>query len=267
MMEKGIVIISKYGLSLRAEWSDAKKGYLSAARPAAGKVFNNLDGLKEFFSEFVHTELLKVAETARGKAMAFRMAYSKTEYLVALEKYGRCVKDGSTDTFLWKYVIDHFESCFTPEVVESYRKEMRLSVRRLSSKDGKSGRKEGKEVTEKKKNVLTNGSYEGTVLSMPGQKTKSGTELSDTIGSFGRKHGTGLPVEWHEIDTVRHLVVRIGRMTLPIPIKDIVSAHEIKRDVPTFSISCRDGFTYHLKLFGEWRLRTFNRNPDIRAKK
>ena len=119
MMEKGIVIISKYGLSLRAEWSDAKKGYLSAARPAAGKVFHDLDGLKEFFSGFVHTELQKVAETARGKAMAFKMAFSKTEYLVALEKYGRCVEDESTDTFLWKYVIDHFESCFTPEVLES----------------------------------------------------------------------------------------------------------------------------------------------------
>lgn len=88
MMEKGIVIISKYGLSLRAEWSDAKKGYLSAARPAAGKVFHDLDGLKEFFSGFVHTELQKVAETARGKAMAFKMAFSKTEYLVALENTG-----------------------------------------------------------------------------------------------------------------------------------------------------------------------------------
>ena len=267
MMEKGIVIISKYGLSLRAEWSDAKKGYLSAARPAAGKVFHDLDGLKEFFSGFVHTELQKVAETARGKAMAFKMAFSKTEYLVALEKYGRCVKDGSTDTFLWKYVIDHFESCFTPEVLEAYRKEMRLSVRRFSSKSGKSGRKERKDATQKKKDVLTNGSYEGTALPMPGQKMKSGTELSGVISAFGWKHGTGLPVEWHEIDTVRHLVIRIGRMTLPIPADDIISAHEIKRDVPTFSISCRDGFTYHLKLFGEWRLRTFNRNPDIRAKK
>lgn len=267
MMEKGIVIISKYGISLKAEWSRTVNGYRPAPRKAAGKVCRDMDELKDFFAGYLHAELQKVADTAKEKAMAFKMAFSKTEYLVALDRYGKCVKDGSTDTFLWKYVIDHFECCFTPEVLDSYRKEMRLSIKRLSSKPNKKGKDVEASGAEKKKPLPSNGTYVGTVLPMPGQAQVSTDGLSRSFRAFRQKHGTALPLEWHEIDTVTHLVARIGRMTLPIPIGDIVSAHEIKRDVPTFSISCSDGFTYHLKLFSEWKIKTFNRHSIKKYKK
>lgn len=264
-MEKGKVFISKYGISLKLEWSDTKGGYQSAVRQASGKVFRDIDEVKEFFAWYARAGLRKAEETAKGKAMAFKMAFSKTEYLAALEKYAECIKNGSPDTFLWKYVIDHFESCFTPEVLDSCRKEMRLSVRRMATKPGRN--RKNKKEKKPEKAIPSNGSYKGTAIPMPAQGQVAPKELSAIFDAFKTEHGTGLPLEWHEIDAVTHLVVQIGRMTLPIPASGIVCAREVKRNVPTFSISCKDGFTYHLKLFGGWKLKTFNRNPVIKMKK
>ena len=267
MMEKGTVIISKYGIELKAIWSDARGGFLPGVKAAAGKVFPTIDCLKEFFIGYMRGELQKAVASAKLKAMNNRMAFSKTEYLVALECYGRYMKEGNPDAFLWKYVIDHFESCFTADVLARYRKEGRMLVRRLSNGQGGKTTVEKVVIPEEEENSVSNGAYRNTKHPMPDRRNVSRKDVDKVFSDFCREHSVESPLVWGEMEGTATMMIRNGRMVLALPLHSVVSVHEIKRSVPTLSVSCADGFTYHLKLFGKWSLKTFNRSRDKPMKK